>query len=149
MHPVLEPILQRTSVDNLLGDNAEAAVERHVQAAKADLCFNPQRSATWEKLAHEYHGAADDLLVSKTVWTRRRVDVMHVLLDYCSSQTLHRVLDAFRAFLISACCCAHIPRCRTLPARSSLTESGATAVICGTGAWHLTSSMFCIICAKP
>lgn len=54
-------------MDDLLGSDAEAAVERHVQAAKADLCFNPQRSATWEKLAHDYHGAADDLLVSSTI----------------------------------------------------------------------------------
>ncbi|KAL4423906.1 hypothetical protein ABPG75_001207 [Micractinium tetrahymenae] len=64
---------ERTSVDNLLGEDAEAAVERHVQAAKADLCFNPQRSATWEKLAHEYHGAADDLLdaASKAITHRQ------------------------------------------------------------------------------
>lgn len=63
-HPALESSEQRISVEDLLGNDAEAALERHVQAAKADLCFNPQRSATWEKLAHEYHGAADDLLVS-------------------------------------------------------------------------------------
>lgn len=31
---------------------------------KWDLCYNPGRSESWEKLAVEYHVAADDLLVS-------------------------------------------------------------------------------------
>ena len=49
---------------SLLGPDAEAALEARLQAARWDLCYAPGRCETWERLAVEYHVAADDLLVS-------------------------------------------------------------------------------------
>lgn len=47
-----------------LEEGAEAALDARLQAARWDLCYNPGRFASWERLAVDYHLAADDLLVS-------------------------------------------------------------------------------------
>ncbi|EFN52259.1 hypothetical protein CHLNCDRAFT_139170 [Chlorella variabilis] len=48
--------------DGLLGPGAEAGVDAALAAAKLDLCWSPARFASWERLAVDYHAAADDLL---------------------------------------------------------------------------------------
>jgi len=46
-------------------------LERSVYYAKADVLLNPGRCSSWEKLAVDYHGAADELLVSGCMGGRR------------------------------------------------------------------------------
>lgn len=50
-------------MDSMLGEGADEALEARLQAARWDLCYNPGRCASWERLAVDYHAAADDLLV--------------------------------------------------------------------------------------
>jgi hypothetical protein len=49
---------------SLLERGAEAALEAALAPSKLDLCFNPRRFDSWERLALVYHDAADELLVS-------------------------------------------------------------------------------------
>lgn len=57
--------LQGASVDSLLAEGADAALELYLQPSKWDLCFNPARFDSWELLAAAYHSTADALLVSE------------------------------------------------------------------------------------
>lgn len=61
--PSRPPPLQDAGMGTLLGEGAEAALEERLQAAKWDLALTPRRAPSWERLAVEYHVAADDLLV--------------------------------------------------------------------------------------
>lgn len=58
------PPPQDAGMGSLLGPGAGGALEERLRASKWDLCMNPRRCASWERLAVEYHVAADDLLVS-------------------------------------------------------------------------------------
>ncbi len=57
------PFLQDTGTRSLLGEGAEDGLEAQLRAVKWDVALSPGRPASWERLAVDYHMAADDLLV--------------------------------------------------------------------------------------
>ena len=55
--------MQDSGSRSLLGEGAEGRLEAQLQAVRWDVALCPGRAASWERLAADYHTAADDLLV--------------------------------------------------------------------------------------